>query len=170
MVLIIVVILIIIVVVVVAAIVRMNWAFGLGPESLKPQHITPSLIQGFTLRTASPNPAEFNTSLLQGTPCFGGGFPKLGVPFLGGHHNEGYSIVGSILGSPYLGKLPLRLQIPQPVLKCGTQPSMAQSSKSLPLNSQTQKLPLKTPNNKTPNPLTLNLLILSREDGNRSLM
>ena len=34
-----------------------------------------------------------------------GGFPKLGVPF-GGPHNKDYSILGSILGSPYLGKLP----------------------------------------------------------------
>ena len=30
------------------------------------------------------------------------GFPKLGVPV----HNEDYSLLGSMLGSPYLGKLP----------------------------------------------------------------
>ena len=35
-----------------------------------------------------------------------GGFPKLGVPFLGTPHNKDYSILGSILGSPYIGKLP----------------------------------------------------------------
>ena len=35
-----------------------------------------------------------------------GGFPKLGVPFLGDPHNKDYSILGSILGSPYFGKLP----------------------------------------------------------------
>ena len=34
-----------------------------------------------------------------------GGFPKLGTPFRG-PDNKGYSILGSILGSPYLGKLP----------------------------------------------------------------
>ena len=34
-----------------------------------------------------------------------GGFPKLGVPFGGPFHKD-YSILGSILGSPYFGKLP----------------------------------------------------------------
>ena len=34
-----------------------------------------------------------------------GGFPKLGVPFWG-PYNENCSILGSILGSLYLGKLP----------------------------------------------------------------
>ena len=34
-----------------------------------------------------------------------GGFPQVGVPFLGAH-NKDYGILGSILGSPYLGKLP----------------------------------------------------------------
>ena len=34
-----------------------------------------------------------------------GGFPKLGAPFWG-PNNKGYSILGSILGSPYFGKLP----------------------------------------------------------------
>ena len=29
-----------------------------------------------------------------------GGFPKLGVPFLGGPYNKDYSILGSILGVP----------------------------------------------------------------------
>ena len=33
------------------------------------------------------------------------GFPKLGVPF-GGPYNKDYSILGSILGSPYFRKLP----------------------------------------------------------------
>ena len=35
-----------------------------------------------------------------------GGFPKLGVPFSKGPNNEDYSILGSVLGSPYFGKLP----------------------------------------------------------------
>ena len=39
----------------------------------------------------------------------GGGFPKLGVPFLG-PQNKDYSILGSMLGSPYLGKLPYGLR------------------------------------------------------------
>ena len=34
-----------------------------------------------------------------------GSFPKLGVPFWG-PYNKDYSILGSILGSSYLGKLP----------------------------------------------------------------
>ena len=34
------------------------------------------------------------------------GFPKLGVPFFGGPHNKDSSILGSILRSPSLGKLP----------------------------------------------------------------
>ena len=33
------------------------------------------------------------------------GFPKLGVPFRGSN-NKDYNILGSILGSPYFGKLP----------------------------------------------------------------
>ena len=41
-----------------------------------------------------------------------GGFPKLGVLF-GDSHNKGYSLLGSILGSPYLGKLPY-----VPTVKC----------------------------------------------------
>ena len=46
----------------------------------------------------------------QGTRC--GGFPKIGIPF-GGPNNKDYSILGSRLGSPYLGspffgKLPCR--------------------------------------------------------------
>ena len=35
-----------------------------------------------------------------------GGFPKFGVPS-GDPHNKDYSILGSILGSPCIGKLPL---------------------------------------------------------------
>ena len=39
-----------------------------------------------------------------------GGFPKLGgLPFLG-PHNKDYNIFGSILGSPYFGKLPYKLK------------------------------------------------------------
>ena len=34
------------------------------------------------------------------------GFTKIRGTFLGGHNNKGYSILGSILGSPYFGKLP----------------------------------------------------------------
>ena len=37
-----------------------------------------------------------------------GGFPKLGVPFWGSQ-NKDYSILGSILGSPYFGNLPCLL-------------------------------------------------------------
>ena len=39
-----------------------------------------------------------------------GGFPKLGVLF-GRYHNKDYSILGSILGSPYVGKLPNHMRI-----------------------------------------------------------
>ena len=38
-----------------------------------------------------------------------GGFLKLGVPFAG-PYNKDYSILGSILGSPYFGKLPHELE------------------------------------------------------------
>ena len=34
------------------------------------------------------------------------GLPKIRGTVLGGPHNKDYSILGSILGSPYLGKLP----------------------------------------------------------------
>ena len=40
------------------------------------------------------------------------GFPKLGVPF-GGPNNKDHNILGSILGSPYFGKLPFRALPPQ---------------------------------------------------------
>ena len=38
-----------------------------------------------------------------------GCFPKLGALF-GGPQNKDYSILGSILGFPYLGKIPHRLE------------------------------------------------------------
>ena len=44
-------------------------------------------------------------TLPRNIPLKYGGFPKLGVPF-GGPNNKDYSILGSILGSPYFGKLP----------------------------------------------------------------
>ena len=34
------------------------------------------------------------------------GFPKIRGTFLGGPYSQDYSILGSILGSPFLGKLP----------------------------------------------------------------
>ena len=34
------------------------------------------------------------------------GFPKIRGTLFGGPHNKDYSILGSILGSPYFGKLP----------------------------------------------------------------
>ena len=34
------------------------------------------------------------------------GFPKIRGTFFGGPHNKDYSILGSLLGSPYFGKLP----------------------------------------------------------------
>ena len=34
------------------------------------------------------------------------GFPKIKGTLFGGPHNKDYSILGSILGSPYFGKLP----------------------------------------------------------------
>ena len=48
-----------------------------------------------------------------------GGFPKLGVSFWGfsvwGPHNKDYDILGSILGSPYLGNYPLRPRLVEAV-------------------------------------------------------
>ena len=37
-----------------------------------------------------------------------GGFPKLGVPW--GPHSKDHHILGCILGSPHLGKLPFSLR------------------------------------------------------------
>ena len=34
-----------------------------------------------------------------------GGFPKLGGPFSGGPHNKDYSVLGSIWGFSYIGKI-----------------------------------------------------------------
>ena len=42
-----------------------------------------------------------------GIPQRLGGFPEVGAPFLLGPHSKEYSIFGSILGSPYFGKLPI---------------------------------------------------------------
>ena len=39
-----------------------------------------------------------------------GGFPKLGGYLFGGPHNKDYSILGAMLGSPYLWKLPYMLE------------------------------------------------------------
>ena len=36
------------------------------------------------------------------------GFPRIRGTFFGGPHNKEYSIWGSILGSPYFGKVPDR--------------------------------------------------------------
>ena len=38
------------------------------------------------------------------------GFPKIRGYHFGGLHNKDYNILGSILGSPYFGKLPFRVQ------------------------------------------------------------
>ena len=46
-----------------------------------------------------------------------GCFPKLGVPFWG-PNNKDYSILGSILGSPYFGKLLYRLCGGGPIKGC----------------------------------------------------
>ena len=40
------------------------------------------------------------------------GFPKIRGALFGGPHNKDYSILGSILGSPYFGKLPYGHSIP----------------------------------------------------------
>ena len=66
------------------------------------------------LRTVFPySPGDLRRSLescgnLQTpSPCpYIWGFPKIRGYFFGGPHNKCYSILGSILGSPYLGKLP----------------------------------------------------------------
>ena len=44
---------------------------------------------------------------------------KLGVPFWGGPHNKDLSILGSIVGFPYLGKLPYSVfTLPRSVSRC----------------------------------------------------
>ena len=64
----------------------------------------PKLIRSCTMKPAIPE-------------TLNRGFPKLGVPFLGGPHNKDYSILGSILGSPYFGKLPNPLNTKSPTSK-----------------------------------------------------
>ena len=39
------------------------------------------------------------------------GFLKIRGTFLGGPHNKDYSILGSILGYPYFGKLPFQYRV-----------------------------------------------------------
>ena len=39
------------------------------------------------------------------------GFPKIRGTFVGGPYNKDYSILVSILGSPYFGKLPFRVGV-----------------------------------------------------------
>ena len=40
------------------------------------------------------------------------GFPKIRGTLFGGPYNKDYSVLGSILGSPYLGKLPYIIATP----------------------------------------------------------
>ena len=47
-----------------------------------------------------------------------GGFPKLGGTLFGGPHNKDYSILGSILGSPYFGKLPNHAEVNRGTAAC----------------------------------------------------
>ena len=42
------------------------------------------------------------------------GFPKIRGTLFGGLNNKDYSILGSILGSPYFGKLPCSFGYPWP--------------------------------------------------------
>ena len=50
------------------------------------------------------------------SPRFIAGFPKIRGTLFGGPHNKEYSILGSMLGSPYSGKLPYLPQtLPKPV-------------------------------------------------------
>ena len=44
------------------------------------------------------------------------GFPKIRGTLFGGPYNKGYSILGSILGSPYFGKLPYAARVPPSVV------------------------------------------------------
>ena len=56
----------------------------------------------------TPNLVPCILSLGLGRPCpkgLNGRFPKLGVPYCSPIFKD-YSILGSILGSPYIGKLP----------------------------------------------------------------
>ena len=44
--------------------------------------------------------------MLRGRTYIWGGFPKFRVPILGRPHNKDYCVLGSIMGSPSLAKLP----------------------------------------------------------------
>ena len=57
-----------------------------------------------TVKTVRIGSSMATPQSLPGSP--NGGFLKSGVPFLGGPYNQDYS-VGSMLGYPYFGKLPI---------------------------------------------------------------
>ena len=63
-----------------------------------------------------------------GTSYYMGGFAKIGDTILGGRHKKDYSSLGSILRSPYFGKLPFGS--PKPVSTRITA-AMAASTQSL---------------------------------------
>ena len=76
----------------------------------QPNSFSPKLSKPQTANTSPQRKAE---NRFKTTPCNSakgsdyrvyGGFPKIRVPF-GGPYNKDYSILGSILGSPYCGKL-----------------------------------------------------------------
>ena len=67
-------------------------------------HILPSPIWNLQPWPAIASSTSIRSSV---APCsVNGGCPKLRVPFFEGPHNKEFNILGSILGSPYLGKPP----------------------------------------------------------------
>ena len=55
-----------------------------------------------------------------GFRVWGLGFPKIRATFFGGPHIRDYSVLGSILGSPYFGKLPCVLLLKWTFLENGS--------------------------------------------------
>ena len=77
--------------------------------------------QSVNLGGARPNLKAYIQNLSRKPKTLGLGciwnFPKIKGTFWGGPYNKGYSILGSILGSPYFGKPPYTLGLSGPTLR-----------------------------------------------------
>ena len=76
---------------------------------LKVSHFHPLLRPGLAVPEARP-PLSPERGAVMSTWNAKWGLPKILGTFFGGPHNKDYSILGSILGSPYFGKLPSSLK------------------------------------------------------------
>ena len=66
------------------------------------------------------------------------GFPKIRSTLLGGPYNKDYSLLGSILGSPYFGKLPQTQQGLRRSTEHVTEVEMKPSSRTVTMSGNVQ--------------------------------